>query len=81
MPERETSMPFVAYGSETSLLPLRPSVSHVTTRSELNELFGCLFNVIPWSRVVAEIDDTSKSIQTVPYGDIQGLSENSITLT
>jgi hypothetical protein len=45
-----------------------------------HSLFGFLLNVVSWARVIAQVDHSSKSVQAIPNGDIEGLTENPVSL-
>ncbi len=45
-----------------------------------HEPFSFLLNVVSRTRIIAEIDDARKTIQTVSDGDVQRLAKDAIAL-
>ncbi len=80
IPDRLTSMPFVAYGKDSNRFPLFNSSVH-DILVDSNTLFRLLFDIISRAGIVAQVDDTSESVQAVPNRNVESLSEYPITLT
>jgi hypothetical protein len=42
--------------------------------------FGFLLNVVSWTWVVAQVDNSSESVQAVSDGNVKSLAENAVSL-
>ena len=78
IPERLTSIPFVVYGSDNSFFPLFGVRTGVPTAVTKWSLPGFLFDVVARIRIVARVNYSSESVQTIPDRNDKRFPEDAI---
>ena len=43
-------------------------------------LFGLLLDIVSWTWIITQVDHSSEPVQAIPYGDVEGLTENTVSL-
>ena len=80
IPERLRSIPFVVYGSDSDFFPLPDLRTGVPKAVTKRSLFGFLFDVAPRTRIVAQVNYSSESVQTIPDRNVKRFSEGAVSL-
>ena len=75
-----TSIPFVVYGSDNDFFPLLDARTGVPTAVTRRSLFGFLFDVVPRTRIVSQVDYSSESVQTIPNRNVKRFAEDAVSL-
>ena len=80
IPERLTSIPFVVYGSDNNFFPLVDVRTGVPAAVTKRSLFGFLFDVVPRTRIVVQVNHSSESVQTISDRNVKRSAEDAVSL-